>query len=61
MNRHKQVQVWDTIHLKLRKIALNSGLNIKDLASAIVLEATKDEAFLGEVLRKLKQNTDYYK
>lgn len=61
MNRHKHVQVWHTIHLKLSKIALNSEINIKDLASAALLEATRDEKFLMEVLRKLKQNKDYYK
>lgn len=61
MNAHKQVQVWNDIHLKLRKIALNGEVHIKDLASAILLEATKDEEFLMDVLKKLKQNKDYYK
>ena len=61
MNNHKQVQVWNDIHLKLRKIALNGEVHIKDLASAIILEATKDEEFLMKVLKKLQQDKDYYK
>jgi len=60
MNRHKQVQVWDAVHLKLRKIALNSDVHIKDLASAILLEGTKDAKLLADVLKKLKQDSEYY-
>ncbi|GAH71800.1 unnamed protein product, partial [marine sediment metagenome] len=56
MNHYKHVQVWDAIHLKLRKLALTTEFNIKDLASAIILEATRDEKFLAIVLKNLKQD-----
>lgn len=61
MNRHKHVQVWDAVHLKLRKLALNTEFNIKDLASAIIFESIKDERILAVVLKNLKQNKEYYK
>lgn len=59
-NKIYRIEVTQKVHHMLKKLAFNTEIPLKRLASAILYEAIKNDKELSEIILKLKENPRYY-